>query len=68
MLAQCQAKNDMRVEKLATIFSILYGKSLDIFKQGDALEGMRASIPRSDRANCAQKFQREDCGAKFEGR
>ena len=32
MLAQCQAKNDLRVEKVATIFATLHRESLDIFK------------------------------------
>jgi len=46
MLAQCQAKNDMRVEKVATILSTHQRESLDNFKEGDASEEMRASIPR----------------------
>jgi hypothetical protein len=46
MLAQCQAKNDLRVEKVVTIFSTRHRESLHNFKEDDASEGMRALIQR----------------------
>jgi hypothetical protein len=46
MLAQCQAKNDLRVEKVATIFATLRRESLHKLKEGDAREGMQALIQR----------------------
>jgi hypothetical protein len=40
MLAQCQAKNDLRVEKVATIFPKRTPLTLDLFREDDAIEEM----------------------------
>ena len=58
MNAQCQAKNDDGVEKVATIFSSALANHSLNFKPNVENEEVRESIPRRYRANYAQKFPR----------